>query len=263
MRRKGIFAMMAISLVSVGAGAQQTPPPTQTPPSPAVQPYRGRVLGVYDASTGDPVEGAQVTDVATGTFALTTKTGTVSLIFLPDGGSMVRIRKIGFAPWSAFVAISPRDTAPLTIVLTPTVPVLPTVVTTDTAPHYISGRLRDFEARRKTGTGHYISEAELRKNDNREMPDVLRKLPGITVTCSTRTPRVCTASESRTASSASSRCPFVIYVDGVQSPDKNLLMLPVNQFAGVEAYIGPSEMPAQYNMTGSACGVLLLWSRER
>jgi hypothetical protein len=260
MRRKGAFVVTAICFVSAAAGAQQTPPPTQTPPPPAVQPYRGRVLGVYDASTGDPIEGAQVTDVATGTFSLTTKTGTVSLIFIPDGGGMVRIRKIGFAPWSEFVAISPRDTAPLTIVLAPTVPVLPTVVTTDTAPHYISGRLRAFEERRKTGFGHYIAEAELRKNDNREMPDVLRRIPGVTVTCSTRTPRVCTATSSRTAGS---RCSYVIYVDGVQSPEKNLLMLPVNQFAGVEVYSGPGQIPAEYNMTGSSCGVLLLWTRER
>ena len=257
---KGSFTGLAICLVSAVAGAQQTPPPTQTPPSPAVQPYRGRVLGVYDASTGDPIEGAQVTDVASGTFALTTKTGTVSLIFLPDGGGIVRIRKIGFAPWSEFVAISPRDTASLTIILNPTATVLPTVVTTDSALHYVSSRLRAFEERRKTGFGRYIAEAELRKNDNREMPDVLRKISWVTVTCSTRTPRVCTAVSSRTAGS---RCSYVIYIDGVQSTDKNLLMLSVNEFAGVEVYSGPGGIPAEYNMTGSSCGVLLFWSRER
>jgi hypothetical protein len=38
--------------------------------------------------------------------------------------------------------------------------------------------------------------------------------------------------------------------------------LSVREFAGIEAYSG-TTVPAAYNMTGSACGVLLFWTRER
>jgi len=37
----------------------------------------------------------------------------------------------------------------------------------------------------------------------------------------------------------------------------------VDQFAGVEFYPGGATIPSQYNKTGSSCGVLLLWTRER
>jgi hypothetical protein len=95
------------------------------------------------------------------------------------------------------------------------------------------------------------------------MPDVIRQLPGLQVTCNTRTPRKCVAGSSR----GGGGCKYMIYIDGLQITDENLLMLSVSQFAGVEAYT-PATTPPNYNMTGrpgmsSACGVLLFWSRER
>jgi len=229
----------------------------------SVAAYRARVLGVFDVNSGAPVEGVEVLDVASGTKAFTTPTGTVSLAYLPDGGSTVRIRKLGYAPITQFIAISPADTVPLTLLLTPTATVLPAVVTKDSARHYISPGLREFEERRRGGFGHFITEDELRKSDNREMSEVVRQLPGLLVTCNTRTPRKCVAGSAR----AGGGCKYMIYVDGIRMTDENLLLLSVNQFAGVESYT-PATTPSKYNMTGrpgtnSACGVLLFWSRER
>jgi len=79
--------------------------------------YRNRLLGVYDESTGEPVAGVEVADSTSGTFALTTSTGTVSLLFLPEGMSTLRIRKAGYAEIRLPVVISPRDTLPITLVL--------------------------------------------------------------------------------------------------------------------------------------------------
>lgn len=235
-------------------------------PAAALHPYRARIVGVFDFSTGEPIEGAEIVDLMSGTKAVTTKTGTVSLVYLPDGGSLVRIRKIGYTPITTFFAISPADTIPLTIMLVSTAAVLPAVVTRDSSPHYISPGLRQFEERRKVGLGHFVTEAELRKSDAREMPDVLRQVSGVRINCTTRTPRRCTAA------SFSAGCPSAIYVDGIRNTDLNLLMLQVGQFAGVEVY-SAATAPAQYSMTesratagrmGSAsCGVLLFWTRER
>jgi len=81
--------------------------------------FRSRVLGVFDEATGDPIAGAEVADSTSGTFALTTSTGTVSLVFLPTGVSTVRIRKTGYAELRLPITISPRDTMPVTLLLTP------------------------------------------------------------------------------------------------------------------------------------------------
>jgi len=232
----------------------------QTPAS--VPAYRARVLGVYDANTGDPIDGVRVTAVGSGTWAATTKTGTVSLAFLPDGGDSVTIRKAGYKPTGQFIEISPTDTAAVTVILTPTEVVLPAVVTKDTAPHYISPGLQAFEERRKTGFGQFIPESEMRKSDNRQMVDVLRRLHGINFICSSRVPFICRAFPLTNTKLEGPKCPLTLYVDGVRYADDNLMNLQVNQFAAVEAYIG-ARAPAQYNATSSGCGVLLFWTRER
>jgi hypothetical protein len=85
----------------------------------AQQLHQNRLLGVYDERTGEPVIDAHVVDVATGTFARTSSTGTVSLGFLPEGSWSLEIRRAGYADLKLNVAISPRDTMPLTLVLSP------------------------------------------------------------------------------------------------------------------------------------------------
>jgi len=45
--------------------------------------------------------------------------------------------------------------------------------------------------------------------------------------------------------------------------DNDLEKMRVNEYAGIEYYPGGSTIPTQYNRTGSSCGVLLFWTRER
>jgi hypothetical protein len=231
--------------------------------------YRARLLGVYNAQTGDPVEGAEVIDLFSKTKALTTTTGTVTLAFLPEGGSMLRVQKIGFEPVTQIVPISPSDTAPAMILLRPIATRLPTVVTKDSAPRWVSPGLQAFEERRKSGSpGYFITDAELRKNETKAMTYMVRRLPGMQVNC----PRglsmqmSCYAYSSRQKSKYAflgGTCLMDVYVDGIISTDNNLELLRVSEFAGVEFYPGGASMPVQYNKTGSSCGVLLFWSRER
>lgn len=85
--------------------------------SATLPPYRYRVLGVFDMETGEPIAGAVVTDMQTGTHAETTATGTVTLIFLPEGGSPVRISKPGYQDLTLAVEIAADQTLPMTLVM--------------------------------------------------------------------------------------------------------------------------------------------------
>jgi hypothetical protein len=222
--------------------------------------YRARLLGVFDSQSGEPLEGVEVSDALTKTSALTTKTGTVTLSFLPEGGTLVRIRKVGYAPTTLFVAISPVDTVPLTVLLAAAVQTLPTVVTTDSAPTYRSPGLRAFEERRRAGFGHFVTEAELRKQENRTtMTNIVRQLPSLTIVCPNRGLR----SGQCWAQSVRAGCPPIIYVDGIRFADNDLEKMKIPEYAGVEWYPGGSTAPAEYNMTGSSCGILLFWTRDR
>jgi len=236
--------------------------------SPAPLPRsRGRLLGVFNAQTGDPIEGAEVLDVLNKTKAMTTATGTVTLSFLPDGGSMVRVQKIGFAPYANVVAISEADTVPVTVMLTPVAQTLPTVLTKEAARPYTSPALRDFEERRLRGEGRFIGEDLLRKNDSRRMTDLIRQI-GVSVQCAKTFPYACFAVSSRQGSRSALRgggCSFDVYIDGLRISDerRDLEKIRISEIGGVEVYSGPATIPPLYNMTGSTCGVVLFWSRER
>ena len=133
MRPLGRIILAALHVLGAGIALGQTPTAPTVMPS-----YRHRLLGVYDGATGEAIEGAEVVDAFNHVSALTTKTGTVTLVFLPVGGSLVQIKKIGYTPVTMLVQISPTDTVPVTVTLSAAVQTLPTVVTNDSSPHYIS-----------------------------------------------------------------------------------------------------------------------------
>jgi hypothetical protein len=252
-----IRAFSAIALV-VSAGAN-----AQTPAASPVPSYRIRILGVFDLQSGQPIEGAEVTDIFSHTTALTTKTGTVSLAFLPEGGSMLRIQKIGFKPMTQVVVISPADTVPITVLMEATAQTLPTVVTKDSATTFLTPGLRAFEERRKAGGGRFITEAELRKNDSRgPITNVIRG-SGTTVRCTTRTPIHCFAVSNRRPGNPN--CALDVYYDGVLVTGDNgdLEMIRTDQISAVEIYDSSASVPPLYNKTSNGCGVMLFWSRVR
>jgi hypothetical protein len=94
---------------SYAAARRATSPGMETTPN-AV-----RILGVFDEGSGEPIAGAQVVDVASGTYATTTQTGTVALSFLPAGVSTFLIRMSGYSDTKLEVSISPRDSMPITV----------------------------------------------------------------------------------------------------------------------------------------------------
>ena len=229
--------------------------------------YRFRVMGVYDASTGEVVKGAEVVDLASGRIGTTNAAGLISLGFLPDGGSLVRIRKVGYQPFMQFVSISPSDTAPVTGLLYPAVTTLPTVVARDSSVKYLSSNLQGFEQRRRSGFGRFIAEAELRKWDDHSLRDVLPTLPGLQIQCAKTLPGnpcyVVGVRMVRKYGILGGTCTATVYVDGVPDQDPDVRRLFARDYAGVEFYPGPAEVPPQFNATGNACAVLVLWTREK
>jgi hypothetical protein len=247
------------------AGLVSTPAARGQAPA-SLPAYRARILGVFNSQTGEPIEGVDVVDLYAHVTAVTTRTGTVSLAFLPEGGSMLRIQKIGFKPVTQVVVISPVDTVPITVLMDATVTTLPTVVTKDSAPVFLPPAMRAFEERRKAGFGRFITEAELRKNDSRTMTNVVRQ-SGAPVSCSRRSPIQCFVVNAR---SGGSGCALDVYVDGVLQPSgspafdgRDLEKIRVDEIGAVEIYAGTANVPAEYNRTSKDCGVMLLWTRYR
>jgi hypothetical protein len=233
---------VCLALVAAPLAAQEAPA------------YRRRLLGVYDMQTGDPIEGVEVTDLLGKLTATTSATGTVSLAFLPEGETMLRIRKVGYTAKTMAVSISPVDTVPFTVLLERSAQVLPTVVTKDSAVRkWMSPGLQAFEERRRQGFGQFITDSVLRRYDSGPLTNAIRRLAGVAVNC---------RGSKCVAVSQRSGCPPKIFMDGAAANENNLELFQSMNFSGVEFYTAANILP-QYNMTGSGCGVLLLWSRER
>jgi hypothetical protein len=271
MRR--IFALCTPLLALASMLAAQTPASAAAAdhnPTHADQRYRFRLLGVYDEASGAPIDSVQVKDMLSGASAVTTSTGTVSLFFLPDGGSLVRLRKIGYEPQTMMVAIAPADTTPLTLLLTKVPQQLPGMTIKAAAPLYHSSRLQDAESRVVSHAGgSFIDEAQMRKLDNETLADVLSsRMPGLmpvpglhgeTYFVSSRQP--CSKSM---GGCVRPDCFLRLYIDGVLSTaaaDYNH-MSPID-YAIAEFYPGPATAPIEYVSGNTNCGVLLLWTRER
>jgi hypothetical protein len=226
--------------------------------------YRHRALGVYDRATGDPIEGAGVIDVASGTTARTTATGTVDLVCLPDGGAMVRVRKLGYHPLEQFIRISASDTTPVTMLLVSETLVLPTVLSRDSTSEYRGAAMKDFESRRLAGRGQFLTEDFLRKHPTRSMPDIIRSFSGLQVLCTKTGFYTCEAVASRSPRRAvTGECRFAVFIDGVNVRDPDLSRLIVSDYAGIEAYTAGQQIPSRFAKNGNPCGALLFWSRER
>lgn len=57
-------------------------------------------------------------------------------------------------------------------------------------------------------------------------------------------------------------CLVMVYLDDVELGEADDGLIRTWDLSGVEYYTGAS-MPARYRVSGSACGVLLLWSKWR
>ncbi|MDE3151211.1 MAG: hypothetical protein KGL93_03090 [Gemmatimonadota bacterium] len=249
--------MAAALMAPVGElGALQT--------EPVYHVARGRLLGVFDAETGDPLSGVHVLHVSNGLSVETTTSGTVSLFFVDSMGGLLRITKLGYAPRMLVVQNSARDTVPLTIVLWPQGQALPTVVSRGRRPLTPRGpadtvqRLDNvgFYDRRYTTGAPSASFITAKQLDGVRTLDDLQRISGRPI------------------------CTGNIYVDGIRVsvPSRNWghgrisqsvtspldMIVPIGQVAGVEMYNG-ADAPEEYSATeanGAMLGcVTLIWTK--
>jgi hypothetical protein len=258
----GPIAVLAV-VAATAVGAQDT---THATPRPThVAPHRNRLLGAFDEDSGEPIEGLEVIDVLSGTTALTTKTGTVSLAFLAEGTSLLRLRKVGYSPVTMNVAISAADTAPVTVVMRRNAQELPAVVTKDSARRWISPGLQGFEERMRAGFGHFIDDSTLRKMEGEPMSNALRRFAGGMLRngrfVSARSPNAGPALGSKATGGT---CAVAVYENGVRlTSPPNFDRVNVDDYAGVEFYAGAETYPVWISPTNNSCGILLLWLREK
>ncbi len=113
---RGSYVISAARQDSVLRASTRRPP--ALPSAEVLTPsWRLRILGIFDAESGAPLDSVTITEVATGTRTFTSSSGTVSLVFMQDGAGRLAFSKAGFKPDTISVRIAPADTLPITAVL--------------------------------------------------------------------------------------------------------------------------------------------------
>lgn len=209
-----------------------------------------RLVGVYDEATGAALAEVQLILLGTGREWRTTATGAALLRGLPTGDHVLRVRRLGYAPHSEFLVLSPRDSTPLTLVLRP-LPVLLPEVTVSAREALYERRLSGFLQRRRSSAApasSFITEQDLRQWGAVRWTDALSRTSGVqsSVSGAIRL-RGCGR--------------FAVFLDGQLLADNDLSMISLPMVAAIEVYRGAAQIPPEFNVTRGACGALVVWTK--
>lgn len=114
-------------------------------------------------------------------------------------------------------------------------------------------RFTDFERRRTSGMGTYITRDDIKARGYTRMGDALRAVKGVRVDCG---PVDCSIHMVRSTAG----CFPTFYVDG-HVARSFAESTPISDVQGIEVYRGGAEAPGEFTGDGAMCGVIVIWTR--
>ena len=241
---------------------------------------QGTVVGRVTDRAQSPIRDAVVDISRIGMQTRTDSVGRFVLRGVPAGTQLVTVRRIGYAAASVEVRVVNEDTVTIHVLLEQRAQLLPAVPVEGAAPSFVVPRLRDFERRRTSGVGHFLTADDLLPERSRPLGDVLVRLPGTymvrssTAACLTSTRGAQSFRNSATGfcgnqSVGGQYCAVAVFLDGFPSYSGhdteeifNLNALRADEVAGVEFYSGSATMPREFSAPRGTCGVLVIWTKR-
>jgi hypothetical protein len=233
---------------------------------------RGRVV----ADSGKrPIAGAEVVVMAGGQMARSDAEGRFTLGGLPAGRLSIRIRAVGFKPLDLDADIGAADTVAVDFLLTAAPQQLAPLVVQEKAAPRLSGKMEVFESRRRMGFGTFLDRAALAKWEAHSTSDAMRRTANLMLVArsfacgggfAAATGRGGNQREA-CVDPNTPRCYLAVYLDGLllwspgmgAPPDVDQFR--VDRLQGVEVYVGPGQLPAELQQTGTICGAVVFWTR--
>jgi hypothetical protein len=261
-------ALFAALATSVHAQSRDT---TKAPP---------RMIGVYDAKTGEPLTGVQVRDGFSGDYAMTTTTGTAVLTFVTFRGAagLIELKKLGYEPKRIY--LDRDDDTPITELLNP-VQTLAPVITNEKYRIDRDAGLRDgFDVRCAAKNVTCVRDSTLASHPLLNIADFLIRAPGVTMGSCGLTPGIGSGRRSAQCGhiamhsliSADPYCQPTFYVNGFEwdpttgapidlAPSKpaEAPFTPAN-VKGLEVYLPEQIRPMRYAGNPN-CGAVVIWTR--
>lgn len=237
-----------------------------------------RVL-VVDSATRAPLARAGV-ELLQGPRGRTSGDGVLLLRPLAPGTWVVDVNRLGYARRQALARVSPQGMSEVVIALAQTPVQLESLEASADRRGVRTARLRAFYARAGTGSGLYLTRSDIERLRPREVSDLFRGLPGMTVipTAAGDRPAMEGGGAGTTrregtirgnmapSGRSNSDCRIRYFLDGtpldVQEGQLNAEIEP-SEIEGIEVYRRSSTAPAQFRRADDGCGIILIWKRER
>jgi len=216
------------------------------------------VVSVADASNGRPLEGADVRLVGSSRTARTDWIGEARFFNLPVSRQHVQVRMLGYAAAELEIPIF-GDSSAAIFMLEPVALRLDKVDVTAARP---DARFAEFDLHRRMGIARVLTDSALAKEGTNPIAVVLvSHFPGLTLATVESSSRdsIVGTHPNGLLFSPSPTCPVAIYIDGVRAAD-GLEGIRTEELHGVE-YYDIAAAPVQYRRLGSACKVLLFWTK--
>ena len=222
----------------------------------------GSIVGVVRDSAG--LRLAQVivgiagrTDAASR--AQTDDSGSYRLTAVSLGATRLLARRVGYAPETLSVVVAAGEPTRVDVIMAAAIDVLPMeVVTADPT----RGKMGPFNRRKSRGVGAFVTRAEIEKRQPGSMSEMLRYLPGVSVTQKMAGEPQPVHMQRSVNSSMQSTCVVQLYVDGHPYPNGNIDDFSPVLVEGVEVYRSASEIPADFRTRDATCGLIALWTRD-
>ncbi len=214
---------------------------------------------VVDKSTGAPLTKVEIIFAGDSRSVLSDSAGRYAFDSLPSGLVRFMVRAAGYPVTPLTVALIPGEHMTRMIeldssrALSGAAQSLPGVKIGAPAP--VSPRMVDFERRRVTGQGQYLTAEQIDRAGYYNLQDAMRGLRGVEVHCGGG--GGCFIEMSR----APMQCKPEYIVDERVDPYFGPAV-PVRDIAGLEVYTGASDVPGEFAGRNAGCGVIVIWTKS-
>ncbi|MEK7240015.1 MAG: carboxypeptidase-like regulatory domain-containing protein [Gemmatimonadota bacterium] len=219
-----------------------------------------RIYGtVIDLRTHAPIANVQIVHMGDGRSVTSDSLGLYQFDRLASGLVKFMVRAPRYPATTFVVALAPGEQMERDVELevvaasSGVVQALPEVKID--APVPLGSRFADFEHRRLTGRGQYMTGEEIQKTGAGRLQELMRAFRGVQVECGGGAG--CFIRMSR----APMRClPEYIVderVDNVFGPS-----VPAPDIQALEVYTGPADVPGEFAGRNAGCGLVVIWTKS-
>lgn len=234
----------------------------------------GRVLTDPDER---PIAGAEIVFSNVQRVARADSIGRFRITGIPAGAHSLIVRITGYQPWTGTITFEDKQTLEADFLLKPVPRNLPAVEVKAPENRYAT-RLAEFEERRKSGQGRFLTQAEIEKESSRRLSEIIvGHIPGVHLVGTGDGDERAVS----TTHNARAQCLVQVVLNGTVIYNGSTGQLPfkvnsinAEDLIGVEFYTTAST-PARYsgtgggtdkrtreiNYAGPACGTLILWTK--